>query len=227
MWPERESGSTWIKLVCSVGLAFGICLVGTTAALGQGKNGDSRFIQVSGGLGVGAHSAPSIVDYISGSCGQRTAEFASASEFFVTPEVQITDDVSLAVEYSYLVKSYNFEPAWMFSYAVQMPSLLVHYLLPGEGYWLKFGGGVGFANGTFTERYSISGAEASYDASGFSLKAEAVGNTKFDEHFWGSIGLDLRWVFGGTFKETAQSYLAPPRLRFFSAGVKFGVLFQL
>jgi hypothetical protein len=210
-----------------MGLAAGICLVGTTNAWGQGKNEDLRFVQVSMGLGVGAHSAPSLVDYISTTSGQRLNDFASASEFFLTPEVQVTDDLSLAVEYSYLIKSYNVDPAWEFSYAVQMPSLLVHYLLPGEGYWLKFGGGVGYASGTFTERYSVSGAEASYDASGFSLKAEAVGNTRFDEHFWGSIGLDLRWVFGGTFKETTQSYLVPPRLRFFSAGVKFGVLFQL
>lgn len=217
----------WIRVVCAAGLSVGVCPVGTTAVWGQATGRDSRFVQVSGGLGVGAHSAPSLVDYISTSSGQRMNEFASASEFFVTPEVQVADDVSLAVEYSYLIKSYNIDPAWEFSYAVQMPSLLVHYLFPGEGYWLKVGGGLGFASGTFKERYSVSGAEASYDASGFSLKVEAVGNTKFDEHFWGSIGLDLRWVFGGTFKETTQSYLVPPRLRFFSAGVKFGVLFQL
>ena len=227
MWPNGVSGSTWIGIVCAVGLAFGICLVGTTAALGQGKNEDSRFIQVSGGLGVGAHSAPSLVDYISTVSGQRMNDFASASEFFVTPEVQVTDDVSLAMEYIYLIKSYTIDPAWDFSYKVQMPSMLVHYLLPGEGYWLKFGGGIGYASGTFTERNTISGAEASYDASGLSLKAEAVGNTMFDEHFWGSIGLDLRWVFGGTFKETTQRNLVPPRLRFFSAGVKFGIMFQL
>jgi hypothetical protein len=92
---------------------------------------------------------------------------------------------------------------------------------------LKFGGGIGYAFGSLTEHYVLSGQENKSAAAGPSFKIEAVGNTEFDEHFWGSIGVDLRWVYAGTFKTVAVSTVQPPKLDFFSAGIKFGVTFQL
>jgi hypothetical protein len=127
------------------------------------------------------------------------------------------------------LKSYNISGAlpWNFSYSVQMPTLLAHYLSPGDGYWLKFGGGLGYAFGNLTEQFVQSGAEESSKAFGPAIKVEAVGNTKFDEHFWGSIGLDLRWVYAGSFKGGVQSSVPTPKLDFFSVGIKFGVTYQI
>jgi hypothetical protein len=186
----------------------------------------SAFIHLTAGLGVSALSSPTIVDYILAASGERMSEFATASEFYVAPEVQLTNEWSLAVEYSFLLKSYTVDATYRpgeFSYTVSMPTLLVHHLTRGTGYWLKYGGGLGLVNGTFTERNTTSGAEASYGARGVSLKVEAVGNTEFDEHFWGNIELDLRWVSGGVFKESSPS----PRLSYFAAGIKFGIMVQL
>ncbi len=201
--------------------------------LSQQTSGGKKFIQITAGLGVSAHSDPTILNYINAltlpSPDQKLSGFTSASEFFITPEVQISNEWSVGLEYSYLLKSYNVLGGyqWDFSYSVQMPTVLVHYLTPGDGYFLKFGGGVGYAIGNLSEQFAQTGAGESSRASGPGFKIEAVGNTEFDEHFWGSIGVDLRWVYAGSFKGSVVSTAPTPKLDFFSAGVKFGVTFQL
>jgi hypothetical protein len=210
-----------------------LLVVCSFVAVAQESQQTGSFIQITGGLGVSAHYDPTMINYINQltipSPDQKITDFASASEFFITPEVQVSDEWSVGIEYSYMLKSYNVVGAyaWNFSYSSQMPTLLVHYLSPGQGYLLKFGGGIGYAFGSLTEHYVLSGQENKSAAAGPSFKIEAVGNTEFDEHFWGSIGVDLRWVYAGTFKTVAVTSIPPPKLDFFSAGIKFGVTFQL
>jgi hypothetical protein len=214
-------------------LGFGIALFSASSSYSQQSSSQGRFIQITGGLGVSAHADPSIINYINGltepAPGQELSDFTTASEFFLVPEFQVSDEWSVGIEYSYLLKSYNVIGSyqWDFSYYSQMTTLLAHYLVPGDGYWLKFGGGVGYALGNFKEQFVESGASESSKASGPAFKVEAVGNTKFDDHFWGSIGVDLRWVYAGNFKGNLQSSASTPKLDFFSAGIKFGVTVQL
>jgi hypothetical protein len=212
---------------------LGLSLVLVQSLLSQQLDNGDRFIQITGGLGVSAHADPTIINYINAltlpTSDQNLPAFASASEFFIAPEFQIADEWSIGMEYSYLVKSYNIVGSyqWDFSYSVQMTTLLAHYLIPGDGYWLKLGGGMGYAFGNLNEQFVESGAAESSKTSGPGFKIEAVGNTKFDDHFWGSIGIDLRWVYAGSFKGGVQSSAPTPKLDFFSAGVKFGVTVQL
>ncbi len=217
-------------------MAACVLLAATSTVLSQAKQDSSRgrFFQVTAGMGVSAHADPSVVNYINQVAlpppDQKLSQFAAASEFFITPELQVNDDWSVGLEYSYFLKSYSSVGGvyvWDFSYTAHMPTLLVHYLTPGDGYWLKFGGGVGYAFGDFTERFQFTGAQEEFKTSGPSFKIEAVGNTEFDEQFWGSIAVDLRWVFAGTLNTPEVPGVAPPRLDFFSAGVKFGITFQL
>ncbi len=202
-------------------------------AFSQNAGDNKRFIQLTGGLGVCAHADPTLVNYINQVAvptpDQRLSQFSSASEFFLAPEVQVSEDWSIELEYSYFLKSYNALGAyqWDFSYNAHLPTLIVHYLSPGDGYWLKFGGGVGYAFAGFTERLAFTGQQSDYSTAGPTVKVEAIGNTEFDEHFWGSIGIDLRWVFGGLLGAAAVPTVASPRLDFFAAGIKFGVMFQL
>jgi hypothetical protein len=224
---KKGRGQTYIFLGIIVFLAP------TFVALSRQTNSGERFFQITGGLGVGAHSDPTITNYVNAltlpTPDQKLSDFTSASEFFVTPEFQVSEEWSVGLEYSYLVKSYNVIGSyqWDFSYSAQMSTLLVHYLIPGDGYWLKFGGGVGYAFGDLSEQFVQTGAGERSKASGPAFKLEAVGNTKFDEHFFGSIGVDLRWVYAGSFKGGIVSTAPAPKLDFFSAGVKFGVTFQL
>jgi hypothetical protein len=114
-----------------------------------------------------------------------------------------------------------------------MPTVLFHRLILGEGYRVKLGGGIGYHFANFTERFPTVGGDETLSADGIAVKLEAVGNTKFDETFYGSIGVDLRWDFEGTLKRTpgvapaTSTSVSLPKMSFFSAGLKFGVDFQI
>jgi len=214
-------------------LAVSACL--SSLAWGQSP-GTGRFVSLSGGMGISAYSATATSDYISAVLQlpepERLGDFTSAIEFFATPEVQLSEDWSLALEYSYLIKSYRLSStaapgASEFSTSIHMPTLLLHYLVPGEGYWLKLGGGAGYYVSSFSQMLFGSGQMQSFRASAPGLKFEAVGNTMFDESFYGYIGLDARWGFDDSYSDSDGSSPSfgqtAPSLGFFSLGLKLGV----
>ena len=208
-----------------------------------GDSASHRFIDFTAGMGIDMHSATSIVSYINlkgqPRLDEKVNEFSSAVEFYAVPELQVSRDWSVGIEYSLLIKSYAIDDRSgfsrsEFSYQVHMPTLLVHRLLLGEGYRVKLGGGLGYHLASFTQSFPTIGSEETFSATGLAFKLDAIGNTKFDETFYGSIGVDLRWDFEGTLKRS-PSGVAPatngsvplPKMNFFSAGLKFGVTFQL
>jgi hypothetical protein len=144
----------------------------------------------------------------------------------------------MGLEYSLLIKSYAIDDRSgfsrsEFSYQIHMPTVLLHRLILGEGYRVKVGGGIGYHVANFTQGFPSVGFEETLTAKGIGIKFDAVGNTKFDETFYGSIGVDLRWDFEGVLKHdpdvpAAASGSTPlPQMNFFSAGLKFGITFQL
>jgi hypothetical protein len=218
--------------------------VGSTQLYAQtGEGQTSRcFIDFTAGMGIDLHSATSLVNYIN-LMGQprlddKVYNFSSAVEFFAVPEIQVSHDWSLGLEYSLLIKSYAIDDRSGFSrsdfsYQIHMPTLLLHRLILGEGYRVKVGGGIGYHIANFTQSFPSVGSEETLSTDGIGIKLDAIGNTKFDETFYGSIGVDLRWDFEGTLKRSsgapasASSSIAFPSMSFFSAGLKFGVTFQL
>jgi hypothetical protein len=201
-----------------------------------------RFIDFTMGMGVDLHSAPSVVNYINlmaqPRLNEKVYDLSSAVEFYAIPEMQVSQNWSVGFEYSLLIKSYSIDDRTgysrsEFSYQIHMPTLLVHRVILGEGYRVKVGGGIGYHLADFTQRFPTVGSEETLSADGIAVKLDAVGNTRFDETFYGSIGADLRWDFVGSLKRRAGtpaatgSSIAPPTMNFFSAGLKFGVTFQL
>jgi hypothetical protein len=202
----------------------------------------SRFFDITAGLGIAVHSTPLLSNYINAlaqpSLNQKVDQFNSAAEFYVTPELQVSREWSVGLEYSLLVKSYTIDSRTAYSrtdisYEVQMPSVLLHYLVFGDGFRLKFGGGAGYHFARFEQSFPTIGAGETFRVSGPGFKIDAVGNTRFDEVFYGSIGIDLRWVFLGTLSRGADASKVErsgpdlPKMSFFNAGIKFGVTFQL
>ncbi len=207
-----------------------------------GSDTSHRFIDFTVGMGIDMHSANSIVNYINFVAqpviGEKVNTYSSAVEFYAVPEVQVSQDWSVGVEYGLLIKSYTIDDQSgysrsEFSYQVHMPTVLVHRLLIGEGYRVKLGGGIGYHFANFTQSFSSLGSEGTLSARGPGIKLDAIGNTKFDETFYGSIGVDVRWDFVGPLKagsggSAATSSAVPlPKMDFFSVGLKFGVTFQL
>ena len=164
----------------------------------------------------------------------RLSIFSTGVEFFVTPELQIADAWSVALDYSLLINSRTIDGSagrWEFTSQTQLPTAMVHYLVGGSGYWLKAGGGLGYHWMTLRERFVTVGSETDFTASGIGLKLDAVANTAFDSHLLGSVAVELRWSSLGTLRAANGSplqYLGREvNMDFYSAGVKFGLTYQL
>ncbi|MCX6133376.1 MAG: hypothetical protein NTU47_06135 [Ignavibacteriales bacterium] len=222
-------------------LFFGGFLQSSSAQQSPLQNAN-RFFDVTAGLGIAVHSTPLLANYINALAqpplDQRVDQFNSAAEFYVIPELQVSRDWSVGIEYSMLLKSYSIDSRSAYArteiaYEVHMPSVLLHYLVFGDGFRLKFGGGAGYHFAKFDQSFPLIGAGETFRISGPGFKIDAVGNTKFDDTFYGSIGIDLRWDFLGALSrsagasQVARSGPDLPKMNFFNAGVKFGVTFQL
>ena len=227
----------------TVKLALAALLTATAQqSVSQTVVDERPLFSVALGMGAGIHSAPSLVDFISSygttSSGERLDEFSSMVEFYIAPAVRVEPQWSVGVEYALLLKSHTVgnsssSSGAEFSYLVHMPTAIVHYIIDEPAYNLRFGGGAGYHLATLTQTLRVFGAEEQFSASGVGVKLEAVGNTKFDDTFYGNIGVDMRWDFLGSLKNAAgvpaynRATNAEATMRFFSLSLKFGVLFQL
>ena len=219
--------------VCS--LAF-LWLPPAHAADSTSTAAHGRFIGVTLGLGIQAHAAADLVDYINRIAippyNNRLSEFTTVPELYIAPEVQVSDDWSVGIDYGYLVRSYTVVGSGVgtsqFDYVVHVPVAVVHYLIPGDGYWVKLGGGIGYQFAELSQRLYGAIASTDFRARGVGVKLEAVADTKFDDHLYGSIQLDLRWVGGGSFESGSGTVATvagtTAKLNFFAATLRFGVL---
>lgn len=219
---------------------IGLSIVAYIQLYGQDRQ-ENRFIGIGTGMGVLTHSAPSLADYINTTsmpmAGQQVDEFSSAVELFVAPEVQISDEWALTLEYAALLKSHSINGRGgflaEFSYVVHMPSVLVHHIVPGEGYRLKFGGGMGYHAARFEQRFPEFGDRNTFTAGGLGITLDATGHTQFDELFYGLVGVQARWDFLGTLRHedgspvVNRSDQASPTMNFFSIGLRLGFLIRL
>lgn len=209
------------------------CLASTNGAAAQ-SDSTGYWIAFSGGMGISAFSGPSVVDYVNlvaqPAYAQQLGEFTSVTEFFASAEAKIVPSWAAGLDYDYVIKSYSVNGGGgtsQFTYSFHAPGAVVHYLIEGRGYELRFGGGVSYVRATFSEALYGNPTFTDYTADGASVKAEAIGNTMFDEHFYGTIAADLRWITGGAFSNSQRKAEFGSRrveLGAFMAGIKFGVM---
>lgn len=188
-------------------------------------------------MGISALSAPSVVDYVNSASqaptSEKISEFFSVTEFAFTPEIRVAKAWSVGADYMYRLKSLAVTSQGSqsrFEISGHHLGLVAHYLLEGETYLVRIGGGAGVVLGTFSEALFGSPLYTEFSVRGGSLKLEAVGDTKFDDHFYCTIGADMRWVFGGTYRDggrEAQVGEVKAGVSSFSLGLKLGILVRL
>ncbi|MBI2429190.1 MAG: hypothetical protein HYV29_10435 [Ignavibacteriales bacterium] len=220
-----------MRLMCLVVAAVSLAFSQQQPVFVQRENS----IAIVAGMGVDLVNAPEIVEYVNSTAayGQTVDDFATAVDFFGGVEFPVGKEWGIKVEHMYLFKSYNFlsrsGATHDFFYAVHAPSLLIQKVVGGEGYFVKMGAGGGYHFGRATETISTFGTSRDYTASGVGLKAEIVGQTAFDENFFGYIGGQLGWEWLGKFLGTDAtiSLVKTKELRYFYAGLRFGVTYYL
>ena len=217
-----------------IALMFALPVVGTAQQQFILRQND---IAVFGGMGIALVSAPDMVEYINATSisSQRVDDFGTAINFFGGIEFPIAEGWGVKVEHSYLFKSYNFMGTngalYDLLYEVQAPSVMLQRVYTGKGYFIKAGAGGGYHFGSVTQKTSTFGIETHYTASGIGIKGEIVGQTAFDEDFFGYIGGEFGWEFLGKVKDGKGVLLSnslrrqDASLNYFFAGLRFGVVY--
>lgn len=222
----RRLGLLWISLL--------VVVFPSGARLFSQENGPQRSAAFSAGMGVSYINTPSIVDYLNMYTSQadRVADFTPAVEFFAAPEISLGSSFILKLEYAYLLKSYSLGElggTYSFDYSAHMPTLVLDYLLEGDKFYVKAGGGIGYHFGRFSYLFPNSSTEARFTGNGVGFKLELIGNTAFGESLYGLIGGDLRLDFIGALKDASGKgpvgAIDPVKLHFASAGIKFGLVY--
>lgn len=221
-----------VCLVCAVRLSYAQPRTLTQSELPKER---ANTFSLYGGMGVKLGAAPAMVDYINtlADPSQRASEFATDVEFFGGAEFPLSDEWGGALEYAYLFKSYTLPTSnagtYTLFYNIHMPTAIAQYIIPGKGYFLKLGGGIGYHIGSVEQSNSVFGTDSTYTARGFGVKALAVGETAFDEHLYGYISGDLRWEYFGKLKNNNGNELRnlgqTASLSMFVVGLGFGLIY--
>ena len=189
-----------------------------------------------GGMGVHVVSAPDIVEYINTVTifSQRVDDFGTAVDFFGGVEFPIANDWGVKLEHAYLFKSYSVPGKlggiYDLYYSTQSPTITIQKIISGKGFFFKIGAGGGYHFGYASQKVSTFGIVTEYVSSGIGVKADVVGQTAFDDNFFGYIGGSLGWEFLGELKDSkglnlfAPNSTSPVSLRYFHAGIRFGII---
>ncbi|MCH6574791.1 MAG: hypothetical protein IH795_06245 [Bacteroidetes bacterium] len=116
------------------------------------------------------------------------------------------------------------------SFGNLMPSLMGYYVLRGDGYNFKFGGGVGVRFVSVDETRNINTAKINYTSTGYGFVARVEGNTLLGSSIYANIGADIRYDVNGEPENNGtplHNNLQNENVNFnaFSIGVRLGITY--
>lgn len=197
----------------------------STSALSQ--------VALRASMGIDLLNTPSLNDYINlnhTQGGDRLPDFNASVIFSLEGGYFISNSHLVAIEAAYLINSYTasgFVGKYEMSYGVIMPSLLTYYVVDGEGYNFKFGGGLGIRFLNADESLPASGTTQTYTSTGYGFLLRAEGNTLLGGNIYANIGAQARYDFNGepTNNGTPLSDVTQERVNFnaFSVGLSLGI----
>ena len=167
-------------------------------------------IELKGVMGIYFLSVPSMQDYINQSgltsSNNQLESFVSSAEFAVEGGFFLSKSFEITLEVAYQIYSFtDVKPQGKdeLSFINLMPSLMGYYVLSGEGYNFKFGGGVGIRFVSVDETRNTSVAKTNYSLVGFGTILRIEGNTLLGGNVYANMGADIRYDVNGE-PENAQ-----------------------
>lgn len=159
-------------------------------------------VTLRGGMGINFQNTPSLNDYLNQnfSSGGGVSDFNSAVVFSVEGGYLVSNSYEIGLEVGYQLYSYTYSYSlgqYEFFYGIIMPSILNYYVIQGEGYQLKFGGGAGVRFVMADETLPGSTSSTKYNSTGFGLILKADGNTLLGGNVYANIGADARYDWNG------------------------------
>jgi len=191
-------------------------------------------LELKGVMGINFLSTPSLNDYLdqsfSNSSGQSTS-ISSAVNFAVEAGYFFSPEFLLSLEGAYQIYSYNStsdQGTFEFNWNSFMPSILAYYVLGGEGYNFKFGGGAGLRFSMVQQK--IYGPKYDYSSTGVGFLLRAEGNTLLSGNLYANIGVDVNYDINGKPEKSNGSKIIYSKheivdLNSFSLGVRLGIAY--
>jgi hypothetical protein len=187
--------------------------------------------ELRAGMGINFGSTPSLKDYINQIAGyQEWGSFNSAIVFSGELDYSVSPTYELGLEVGYLLNSVTFSTfgTYDFTYHIIMPTVTSYYVIKGDGYNFKFGGGVGIRLVSADESQPATPSAINYTSTGFGFLLRIAGNTRISNNFYAFIGGDLRYDLNGDLKDWNAYHSSDynqVNLNTFSAGVSLGVTY--
>jgi hypothetical protein len=164
-------------------------------------------ISLRGGMGINFISTPSLRDYLSALTGIQQTAFNSAINFSAEVDGRAAKSYEMGLEMAYLYNSFNFSPnggRYQLSYSVLMPTITNYYVVEGQGYNFKFGGGLGLRFASINESKEFTANSNNYSSVGFGILLRASGNTALSSNVYANITGDIRYDINGTPKNNGN-----------------------
>ena len=186
--------------------------------------------EVRASMGIDFVSVPDLKDYLERNYTDVLADFSSAVNFSVAYGRMIGESSQLELEVGYLLNSYNENSGsgtYDLSYSQIMPSLLYSFVIAGNGYNFKFGGGAGVRVLSITEKQPGFPNEDNYSSFGFGFILRGVGNTALSKDVYAHIGADVRYdLIGEAEKSDLGNKIGDVSFNSLSFGIRLGISYQ-
>ena len=196
-------------------------------------------VEIKGSMGINFLSIPSLQDYINQSFAPSNSQlptFNSAVIFSIEVGTFISKDIEVSLEVPYQIYSYTENIGlgqYELAYNQIPPSALAYYVISGNGYNFKFGGGVGPRFIKVAEKKKWQGSEVSFSSIGFGGLIRIEGNTVLSDNVYANIGLDLRYDLNGEPENSSGTKLTNlvqnevVNLNTFSIGLRLGISYLI
>lgn len=155
-------------------------------------------VDVAVGMGISLVRTVSLNDYINFNFAtEEIPDFSTAAEFYGEIDYSITDNFQVGIEYVYNLWSYNgatLISSYNLEFVQLKPSLLGYYIISGEGYKFKFGGGMGVRGVQLAESIGVIGtASQKFSVIGVGILGRVQAHTKLGGNFYANIGGTVRY----------------------------------
>ncbi len=194
-------------------------------------------ISLRGGMGINFISTPTLRDYLNDGhfapINNQVATFNTAINFSGEMDFRAAKNYELGVEVAYLYNSFTFSPnggRYELSYGVVMPTIVNYYVIDGQGYNFKFGGGLGIRFASISVLPEFTPTSNNYSSVGFGILLRALGNTALGSNVYANITGDIRYDINGTPKNNGSPILDPTfgnnvNLNSLSVGLSLGITY--
>ena len=195
-------------------------------------------VRFRGGMGVDYVSAPSLYNYFNQNFAQpgtQLSSFNTSVNFSLEGDYMFSDKYEIGIDVAYRIYSYNYNDVlgrYDLSYHNLMPTLVNYYVMNGEGYQIKFGGGVGVRFLSADETFPGSATTQTYTTTGIGFLLRAAGNTQISSNLYASVLFDVRYDLNGEPKSNGVNlYNAVDKsnvnFNSFSVGIGLGLTYCL